>query len=1099
MRKRKLLANISRLLTVIMFFSIFTLAPSAQAAAAGDDESNITVELNDLITQAESLKAGNEEFTLQISYTSDGSDVNQAFPWMYADEFEEFNDAIEFARNAKDAETEQAITRLQNAISLIKSDGSDPYFRLDPGLGSVPIKISAPSDNWNTRRPLDNRVPSDFAGSTVEMTAYPFADSEGKADVLQINYKHNGTSTFGGISVEAALEPEVEIPEGSTIEFDVYYPKSAQGKYMRWRISTDGRSTTDSYLREYDYTNLNPDWVGSWNGETWLKAHHSVVATTGSASKLILELHGESARPAETGILLVSDIKITAPDPDVTPLPEVVNTENQSEVTPLKDIYNTENGLFMVGSIGTGSVTGTRARHYEIFVDGNNLKADSTHPTGPNWLKSVDGAPLNGATAEPGLAEYRFPTNSYLAIRDSGEEGEYKMHGHVLAWYNQAPSWMRQIIPEHLASGYTGTAEFYGLGNGVTDTVKVDKDTARRVQYNHIMYVMRHFLTTDEKYGSSEERGIIPFHSWDVLNEEVHESRHSELIPQDPNSWRTSLKHTNWLVAMSDDEISGDLSEHYIYLLFKYAHIAAPNAQMAEAYKANYDSLPEYMKLDGHDDAGSIDAYVTDNPPKLTYNDYGTATRSKARTIYNMVRDLNTEWESDPLYDGRPLIEVVGFQGHDSVNKTLASDNQYAMSLFASLVDEGLLSGISFSEFDLKLLTDAPGGGATAPAALNIRQSDALGYQYALMYKLFTRFAPYIDHIISWGVSGSGWQGSYVLFDSQSNANAGYYAAANPDRYILGHSYLDDYFDGEYEKLQDDYVIDLGDLGTYIPKGSVMSSIDITTAPSKTVYTEGESFDPTGMVVTATYANGNKKAITDYTISPDGALTPDVTSITVTYTENGVTKTAALPITVNLDLSRVEKVEEQINGLPSVEDIVIDNEEHIKTVADAKAAYDALSDDEKSMVSKSCKDKLDALLAALVAYDIVKGDGSKWQQGSDESLSFTANGPFSKFMGIKIDGNEVDASCYEVKSGSTIIALKPSYLATLSAGKHTITVIYIDGETTGEFTIADDSATEDNSKTGDKMDLIFWTMLFIISGSAGAVLMLYSQKKRRIK
>ena len=42
MRKRKLLANISRLLTVIMFFSIFTLAPSAQAAVAGDDESNIT-------------------------------------------------------------------------------------------------------------------------------------------------------------------------------------------------------------------------------------------------------------------------------------------------------------------------------------------------------------------------------------------------------------------------------------------------------------------------------------------------------------------------------------------------------------------------------------------------------------------------------------------------------------------------------------------------------------------------------------------------------------------------------------------------------------------------------------------------------------------------------------------------------------------------------------------------------------------------------------------------------------------------------------------------------------------------------------------------
>ena len=88
------------------------------------------------------------------------------------------------------------------------------------------------------------------------------------------------------------------------------------------------------------------------------------------------------------------------------------------------------------------------------------------------------------------------------------------------------------------------------------------------------------------------------------------------------------------------------------------------------------------------------------------------------------------------------------------------------MALFAKLVDQRLLSGISYSEFDLKMPTSAPGGGATAPAVLNVRQSDALGYEYALMYRLFTKFAPYMDHIISWGVSGSGWQGSYVLFDS---------------------------------------------------------------------------------------------------------------------------------------------------------------------------------------------------------------------------------------------------------------------------------------------------------------------------------------------
>jgi GH35 family endo-1,4-beta-xylanase len=778
----------------------------------------IIVELNDLITQAEALKVGNQEFPLQISRTSDGSDVNKAFPWVYTSEVQDLDDAVEYARYAPIVWAAEAAVRLDDAIasfkSRIKADGSDPYFRLDPGPGRLPVAISAPTNVWTARTPLDNRVPANFAGGTFQVIPYPFADRDGKADVLQINYVHNGTSVFGGITMQSPLSPAVNVPAGATIEFDVYYPKSAQGIFMRWRVRNIN-SDLDSYLRAYEYNNLNPDWVGSYNGETWLRAHHSINASTGMSSNFILELHGETGRPAETGMLLVANIKITAPDPNGIPLPNVVNTQNQSVVAPLKSRYNNDNGLFMVGAIGTGAVTGTRARHYEIFVDGNNLKAEGTHPRGPNWLKNVTGAAMSGATTVPGTAEYSFPTNSYLAIRDSGTPGQYKSHGHVLAWYNQAPAWMRQIVPANLPSGYNGTANFYGLGNGVTTQVRVDKEMARRVQFNHTMYVMRHFLSTDAKYGSSEARGVIPFNSWDVLNEEIHESRHSELIPQDANSWRTSLKHTNWLAAMSDDLISGDITEHYIYLLFKHAHIAAPNARMAAAYKANYAQLPAYMKLDGHDADGSIDAYITNSPPKLTYNDYDIFTRTKARTVYNMVRALNTAWLADPLYDGRPLIEDVGIQGHDSIGSTLASSNQYAMALYASLVDRGLLTGISFSELDLKVPTNAPGGGATAPAVLNVRQSDALGYQYALMYKLFTKFAPYIDHIISWGVSGSGWQGSYVLFDQQSNANGGYWGAMNPDRFILGHSYLDGSFDGEYEKVQAGYVIDLGDLGTY--------------------------------------------------------------------------------------------------------------------------------------------------------------------------------------------------------------------------------------------------------------------------------------------
>lgn len=80
--------------------------------------------------------------------------------------------------------------------------------------------------------------------------------------------------------------------------------------------------------------------------------------------------------------------------------------------------------------------------------------------------------------------------------------------------------------------------------------------------------------------------------------------------------------------------------------------------------------------------------------------------------------------------------------------------------------------------------------------------------------------------------------------------------------------------------------------------GIQLSSIAITTAPTKTEYGEGESFDASGMVVTATYSNGATKVITDYTYSPSGALSLDTTAVTISYTEDGVTATTTQAVTV---------------------------------------------------------------------------------------------------------------------------------------------------------------------------------------------------------
>ena len=84
-----------------------------------------------------------------------------------------------------------------------------------------------------------------------------------------------------------------------------------------------------------------------------------------------------------------------------------------------------------------------------------------------------------------------------------------------------------------------------------------------------------------------------------------------------------------------------------------------------------------------------------------------------------------------------------------------------------------------------------------------------------------------------------------------------------------------------------------------ISASKTLSSIAVTTAPTKTTYTAGENFDPTGMVVTATYSDSSTAAVTGYTVTDGTALTAGKTSVTISYTEGGVTKTTTQAITVN--------------------------------------------------------------------------------------------------------------------------------------------------------------------------------------------------------
>lgn len=85
----------------------------------------------------------------------------------------------------------------------------------------------------------------------------------------------------------------------------------------------------------------------------------------------------------------------------------------------------------------------------------------------------------------------------------------------------------------------------------------------------------------------------------------------------------------------------------------------------------------------------------------------------------------------------------------------------------------------------------------------------------------------------------------------------------------------------------------------------VLSSIAITTQPTKRNYTKGETLNLSGMVVKATFNSGNSAVVTSYTTSPANGSTLSTTgtiTVTVSYTENGVTKTASTTVTVSVKI-----------------------------------------------------------------------------------------------------------------------------------------------------------------------------------------------------
>jgi hypothetical protein len=107
----------------------------------------------------------------------------------------------------------------------------------------------------------------------------------------------------------------------------------------------------------------------------------------------------------------------------------------------------------------------------------------------------------------------------------------------------------------------------------------------------------------------------------------------------------------------------------------------------------------------------------------------------------------------------------------------------------------------------------------------------------------------------------------------------------------------------------------------------VLTGIAVTTPPTKTTYYINHAFDPTGMVVTATYHGGGTAVIANGSVSNDfNSATTGTKTVTVTYTEGGVTRTATFQVTIappptvynSVDYAAVYNFDEYVARYPGI-------------------------------------------------------------------------------------------------------------------------------------------------------------------------------------
>ena len=195
-------------------------------------------------------------------------------------------------------------------------------------------------------------------------------------------------------------------------------------------------------------------------------------------------------------------------------------------------------------------------------------------------------------------------------------------------------------------------------------------------------------------------------------------------------------------------------------------------------------------------------------------------------------------------------------------------------------------------------------------------------------------------------------------------------------------------------------------------------------------------------------------------------------------------------------IENAEKAADEIEKLPSVDDAKLGDKDGVEKV---KETVDNLTENEKEILGKDLIDKINGLYDKIKKLEeisfnpsIIEGAGQRWLESSGGNAKFRSNAEFEEFIKVLVDGREISGENYIAYEGSTAVELKESFLKTLSAGEHTLSIVSQNGTATTTFTIVRNSATPG---TGDSVDISLLLSLLFISGGMVSVFAVLKKKE----